>query len=149
MMIKMEKLGKLDKTISKYAPTFLRLSLSIVFFYFGIVQLIRPETFVGWLPPEVKYIPISPTTFVSLNGGFETICAILLSSGLFRRIAAFLLGMHLLGITFTIGWTEIGVRDLGLALSTIAITLIQEDEFSLDHYFSRRKSSSTSTKTEE
>ena len=128
---------KLFKKIleSNIGPSVLRVSLSIVYLYFGISQLIRPETFIGWLPPEVALIPISPRSFVVLNGGFEVFFGTLLFLGLYRRLSAFLLGTHLMGITFTIGFTEIGMRDFGLAASTLAIVLISEDRFSLDQRF--------------
>ena len=118
-----------------YAPFVLRVSLALVFLYFGISQLAHPETFVGWLPKEVSMIPISPRTFVALNGGFETFFALMLMLGIIPRLSALLLGGHLLGITLTIGFTEIGVRDFGLAIATLVIVLTGAGPLRYDSLF--------------
>lgn len=121
----------------KYAPVILRIGIAAVFLYFGISQLVTPEAFIGWLPKEVSMLPISPRTFVILNGGFEILAGSLLALGMFRRIAALLLGLHLLGITFTIGFTEIGMRDLGLSIATLTIVMIRNDYYSLEEFLQR------------
>ncbi|HLP79868.1 MAG TPA: DoxX family protein [Acidobacteriota bacterium] len=119
-------------TVQKYSPLVLRLGMSAVFLYFGISQLRNPQSFVGWLPPEVSLIPISPVTFVILNGVFETIFATLLAIGLFSRVSALLLGLHLLGITYTIGYTEVGVRDFGLAIASLACAMSGPGPWAID-----------------
>jgi len=121
----------------KYVSLILRLGIAIVFLYFGISQLITPEAFIGWLPDEIKLLPLSPRTFVVLNGGFEIFAASLLALGIYRRITALILGLHLLGITFTIGFTEIGIRDLGLVIATLTIVLISKDYYSLEEFLER------------
>jgi uncharacterized membrane protein YphA (DoxX/SURF4 family) len=148
---KMQLFDNVRELIRNYgeAASFLvvRIGLSIVFLYFGISQLRNPEAFIGWLPKEVSLLPFEPRTFVVLNGGFETFFGTLLLIGLYTRIAALLLGMHLLGITFTIGWTEIGVRDLGLALATISISLWPRLPCSMDQKISLGKGVDTAVKT--
>ena len=111
----------------------MRSALALVFLYFSISQLIFPESFAGWLPKEASLIPISPTRLVILNGGFELFFGVMLMLGIFRRLSALLLGLHLAAITFSIGFTEIGIRDFGLAVSTLSIALIKEDVFSLEY----------------
>jgi len=128
------------RRLKTYAPLVLRIGMAAVFLYFGITQLMRPEAFVGWLPPEANLIPLPATTLVALNGGFETLFGTLLLLGLFRRISALLLGMHLMMITITIGLTDIGVRDFGLAVAAISIALTETDNLSLDTFFSDRES---------
>jgi uncharacterized membrane protein YphA (DoxX/SURF4 family) len=132
--IDLDELSRLGAT---YGPLVLRVSLAIVFLYFGIAQLRNPESFIGWLPGEIEflYAYITPRTFVVLNGGFETLCGTLLLIGLFTRISALLLGGHLLGITITIGLTEIGIRDFGLALATFVIVMIGAGPWSLESLF--------------
>ncbi len=126
---------ELKRVAPLYAPFFLRIALACVFLYFGISQLRHPEAFIGWLPAEVAQLPLSPRTFVILNGGFETFFATLLLLGLFTRTSALLLGMHLLGITLTIGFTEIGVRDFGLSIATLVLVLSGPGQHSLQNYF--------------
>ncbi len=120
----------------------LRFGIAFVFFYFGISQLSHPETFVGWLPQFISVVPIEPVKFVLLNGAFELFCALLLSLGVFSRVAAFLLGMHLAGITFSIGFTEIGVRDFGLTIATLALSLTGPGLWSISNFFMKRAASS-------
>ncbi|MCM2326031.1 MAG: DoxX family protein [Candidatus Woesearchaeota archaeon] len=129
MKLKLDFLNQTDK----YAPLILRVSLAFVFLYFGIRQLMMPQDFIYWLPKEAEMIPIQPEMLITLNGIFEVIFGSMLIIGLFRRISSFLLGMHLLAITATIGFTEIGVRDFGLAMATIVIAMIKEDRYSLDY----------------
>ena len=109
-----------------------RISLALVFLYFGISQLTSPEQFVGWLPAEATLFPFSDTTLIILNGGLELFAGILLLLGLFSRLAALILGLHLLAITISIGYTEIGVRDFGLAIATIALSLTGPGAFAID-----------------
>ena len=122
-------------TAAAYAPFVLRISMAIVYKYFGTSQLRIPESFIGWLPPEVALLPISARSFVILNGAFETFCGLLLLFGIFSRTCALLLGGHLLGITYTIGWTEIGVRDLGLSLATLTIVLLGSGPLGVDDLY--------------
>lgn len=107
--------------------------MAIVFLYFGFSQLRHPDLFIGWLPSEVSLLPISARTFVILNGAFEVFCGTLLFVGLFARVSALLLGIHLLSISFTIGFSEIGVRDFGLSLATIAIALLGPGAYALEN----------------
>ena len=125
----------LAKRAQQYAPLVLRISMAVVFLYFGIAQLRHPEGFIGWLPKEVELLPISPRTFVVLNGGFETFFGTMLLLGLYARLSAFLLGAHLFGIAMSIGWTEIGVRDFGLALATLVIVLLGAGPLNLSAIF--------------
>ena len=120
-----------------YAPLLLRVGIAIVYLYFGISQLRSPEMFVGWLPKEAALIPLTARTLVTLNGGFELFAGILLLLGLYTRVWALLLGLHLAAITWSVGWTEIGVRDLGLTIATLTIVLTGGGKLSLDSYFSR------------
>ena len=122
----------ISETLKKYSPALLRIGMAVVFLYFGISQLQHPQSFVGWLPKEVSLIPISSTTFVILNGAFETFFGTLLLLGIWTRLSAALLGLHLLGITFTIGFTEVGMRDLGLALATIALAMFGTTPLGID-----------------
>ena len=52
---------------------------------------------------------------------------------------SFLLGLHLLGIVFTLGYGAIAIRDLGLAIATFSIFLYRADEFCLDRLVGRKK----------
>lgn len=131
MKIQLQKLGL-------YAPALNRIGMSIVFLWFGVNQLIHPEFFIVWLPAEVQYIPIKPETFVFLNGGFEVIFGVQLFLGVFTRISSLLLGLHLAGITYTIGLSEVGIRDFGLTLATLTIFLTPIDRLTIDYLLKKK-----------
>ena len=118
---------------SRYAPSLVRMGLSIVFLWFGLHQLFVPDAFVGWLPPFLLSLPIPPSTFLALNGSFETLFGIFLLLGLFTRLTALLLTFHLIGILiFSVGYNEIGVRDFGLMMATLSVFLSGPDLLCLD-----------------
>ena len=131
--------------MKEYAPIVVRIGVSLVFLYFGISQLIDAESFVGWLPNWAQGIHMSypwmhklyieavtSVTFIHFNGIFEIIFGSLLILGLFTKLVAFLLALHLLGIVITLGFNEIGVRDFGLMMATFSVFLNGSDKFSLD-----------------
>ncbi len=132
----------------RYAPLVLRLGLSLVFLWFGLSQLINPESFLGYVPqwlyshaPEMIHehplqlmhnLQLTPHIIIMGNGIFETVFGILLLLGLFTRISSLLLGLHLMGIMFGLGYNDIAVRDFGLMLATFSIFLQGPDEWCLD-----------------
>ena len=118
---------KIDK-LKKYFPVVLRFGLAIVFLWFGFSQLKNPEPWTGLLPGFLN----SNVSFIYLNGIFEIIFASLLLLGLFTRVASFILGLHLIGIIFSLGYGAVVVRDVGLAIATFSMFLHGADEFCLD-----------------
>ncbi len=118
--------------------TILRVGLALVFFWFGVQQLIDPSAWTGFVPSFASSI-IPAGILVALNGLMELSLGALLLFGVYTRFAAVILGLHMLGIAASIGWSPIGIRDFGLAISTIAIAFLEPDAFSLDTYFEKKK----------
>lgn len=112
--------------------TLVRGGVSLVFLYFGLVQLKSPQVYAGFLPGFAAFLPLRPVALVYLNGLFEVFFGLLLLVGWRTRLAAFLLGVHLLGITVSIGLTDIGVRDFGLAVATLSVVLSGPDRLCLE-----------------
>lgn len=83
-------------------------------------------------------IPLEARTIILLNGAFEIIASTLLLLGFYTRITAILLGLHLLTITFSIGFTQTGVRDFGLSIATLAIAINGPDKLCLENYLQRK-----------
>ncbi len=118
----------------KYAPVLLRISLALVFLWFGINQILFPQDFIGYLPdfvfqPQqgmmgmmnamVSYLPQQAYSLLLINGSIEIILGILLLLiGLFTRFASLILAFHLLIIAFSLGYNDVAIRDFGLALAT-------------------------------
>ena len=120
------------KTQQELGLRVLRYGLVLVFLYFGISQLLAPSDWTGWLPVWTESLPIAPETFIILNGAFETVLALALLAGFWTRLVAALLALHMLAITFEIGFTAIGVRDFGITIATAALALLGPDTWTVD-----------------
>lgn len=125
--------------MQKFAPVVLRIGLSLVFLWFGLQQVQQASMWVSYLPDWTSVLPVSPTSFVLLNGWFEIVFGVLLISGLFIRIASLLLGLHLLGIAFSLGYSAIAIRDFGLAVATLSVFIHGVDTWSMDGFLSKKE----------
>ncbi|HLD06443.1 MAG TPA: DoxX family membrane protein [Candidatus Nanoarchaeia archaeon] len=117
--------------LREYAPIVTRIGLSAVFLWFGISQLADPGYFLGYVPDALA---AQGETLLLANGIFETVFGSLLLLGLFTRIAALLLGLHLLGIAGGLGYNDIAVRDIGLTLAAFSVALFGADRWTLDYH---------------
>lgn len=111
----------------------IRYSLVLLFLWFGVQQLIDAPSWVGFLPEWTGYIPVPGELFVQLNGWMEVVFAVLLALGVFTRVVAAILGVHLLVIAVSVGGA-IGMRDAVLGLVTIALAWSPADRWTLDAY---------------
>jgi uncharacterized membrane protein YphA (DoxX/SURF4 family) len=116
----------------KFAPILLRVGMSLIFLWFGFNQILDTQTWVGWLPTWAYNSPISPGNLILFNGFTEVILGGLMLVGKFTKVVSFLLGLHLLGITFNIGYNDTGIRDFGLTIATFTVFLQGPDKWCLD-----------------
>jgi uncharacterized membrane protein YphA (DoxX/SURF4 family) len=80
---------------------------------------------VSWVPEwAVNLLHIPPAMIVLANGLFEVVLGSMLALGLFVRPVSILLAIHLAVITAEIGLNQIGVRDFGLTIATLAMAFI-------------------------
>lgn len=114
----------MKKDLRPYAPLVLRLGLAAVFLWFGYQQVMHVAQWESWVPAWALASGVPAGTIVLANGWFEVIFGLLLVSGFYTWVVAGLLALHLFVITFDIGITAIGVRDFGLAVSTLALALM-------------------------
>jgi len=105
----------------------LRLSLAFVFLWFGFSQLSDAAKWVSFVPDFAAKI-IDPGVLVLLNGLFEVVAGSLLAIGIFPRYVALILGAHLLFIGGSMGFSPVGVRDIGLAFATMSFFFLAWSE---------------------
>ena len=113
---------------SAYSPLVLRSGLAAVIIWFGVQQLLHAEAWTIWLPEWTALSGVAPATIVYLNGGFEVVAGLMLLIGVWTRLVAFVLFLHLLVIIFDIGINPTGVRDFGLAVALLALALREENK---------------------
>ncbi len=123
----------------EYGKILLRISLSLVFLWFGFNQIYAPGEWIGYVPSFLTSF-FSANTIILSNGIFEVVLGLMLLTGMYVRFSAALLGLHLINISFSLGFSAVAVRDFGLSLATIALFLQGPDAWSLDAYFTRKKS---------
>lgn len=116
----------------------LRIALSLVFLYFGFSQIYSPDNWTSFVPSFVTNFGLSANNLIMINGVTELILGLFMISGLYTRFASLILSIHLFGIAFSIGFSPIGVRDFGLAFSTLAVFLNGPDEYTLDMKFAKK-----------
>lgn len=146
----MNKITGFAEENQKYSAAIIRVGIGFVLLWFGINQLVNPESFLGympqWLYPHdarmqhehpmqfMHDIPIPSVHAVLMtNAIFETIAGILLLTGLFTRITAFIASLHLLAIAFSLGYNDIAVRDIGLAIMAASLVFSGAGPLSLDN----------------
>lgn len=113
----------------EYGKIILRISLALVFLWFGISQISSPSDWVSFVP---DYLASSSRAIVLANGFFESILGVMLLLGLYTRFSSIVLSAHLFIIALSMGFTAIAVRDFGLALATLSIFFLGADKFCLD-----------------
>lgn len=122
----------MPQRVSDSALPLLRFSMVALFLWFGFSQVLDAESWVAWVPQWAESFGLPAETIVFLNGAFEVLFGLALAVGFYTRIAALLLSLHLLFIAFEIGYNDIGVRDVALALATLSLALFKPDQYTID-----------------
>jgi len=124
-----------------FSKTLLRIGLSLVFLYFGYQQVTSPDNWVGFVPNFLSNLNnITPNNIVLMNGVIELILGTFLLIGLYTKFSSLILGLHLIGITFSMGFNQIAVRDFGLTVATFVVFLNGVDSWCLDKKFRKKDS---------
>ena len=135
----MSKISNFIAKNKKYSVDIIRISLALVLLWFGIDEVINPENWFGYAPSWLSSIlPFSLTLFFILNGTFEIITGSLLLIGFFTRIVAFIVALHLLTITLSIGYNDVAIRDFGLTMMAVSLVFSGAGVLSLDNKFKKR-----------
>ncbi len=121
------------------APLLLRVSMGLMYLWFGVKQILNPEPFLNFIPNYASFLPFSPLETVYLNGVFEILFAGVLLLGFFVRFTAFILAIHLYIIGLSVGDKGIMVRDLALATALFVVFLNGNDKWCLSKVFRERR----------
>ena len=121
--------------MKKFAPTVLRVGVSLVVIWFGIQQILHPEMWTKMLPSWTSIFGVSSINLININGIFEIVFGLALFFGVYTKIVSIIVTLHLLHITFVVGYGAIGVRDFGLTLSALSVFLNGEDDYSLSKFW--------------
>jgi uncharacterized membrane protein YphA (DoxX/SURF4 family) len=125
--------------MKSFAPAVLRVGLSLVFLWFGTQQLLTTPMWVKLIPQSVIDMSgLAAETLVRFNGSFEIVFGLCLLFGFYTRITSLLLALHMIHITFIVGYNGVGVRDFGLAMSTVALFLMGNHAWTLDSWIEKR-----------
>ena len=114
--------------IESYAASVLRYAISAVVLWFSIQQFLHAQVWTAYVPDSAVAIShLSAVSLVYFNATFELITGILLVFGWQTRIVALLIALHLFDIMYVVGYGEIGVRDFGLAMAALVISMNGSD----------------------
>lgn len=103
----------------KYSNLVLRLSLAIVFFWFGIDKFLHPDYWVNaWVPQSVSLFAVNfkirSIDIIYMSGVLEILIGTSLATNIFINFFSFS-GLLFMGcIMLFSGFSEVLVRDIGL-----------------------------------
>ncbi|OGM98326.1 MAG: hypothetical protein A2915_04435 [Candidatus Yanofskybacteria bacterium RIFCSPLOWO2_01_FULL_41_34] len=110
----------------RYSNSVLRIGLAIVFFWFGIDKFFHPNYWINaWVPQSVSLFAanfnIRPIDIIYISGVFEVLVGISLITNIFVPLFSSLAVLFLASIMFFLGFSEILVRDIGLAGALLSL----------------------------
>ena len=124
----------------KYTFLLIRAALGLVFLIFGIDKFFNSVYWASWIPETLlNLIPFSVGMFISLLGIIEVILGLFLLIGFFIRITSIFIILHLVGVIFSIGYSDTAVRDFALLLIAISLLFVSEHPLSIDTHLKNKK----------
>jgi len=118
--------------MKKYAPAVLRISISLLFLWFGLTSIFNYQVLQGYVPVFAYSFSLSIKSILLINGLFEVIFGLSLLIGFKIKISSLLLSIHTFLIAISLGYNEVAVRDFAIAFATFSIFLNGDDKWSLD-----------------
>jgi uncharacterized membrane protein YphA (DoxX/SURF4 family) len=126
--------------MKNFAPAIVRIGVALVILWFGAQQLMDANVWTGLIPDWATSVSgFDAVTLVKINGVFEIIIGFLLLIGLGTRIVALVSALHLLLITFVVGYNGVGVRDFGLSMAAISSFLYGTDALCVDKFWQKNR----------
>jgi TM2 domain-containing membrane protein YozV len=109
------------KSVARYLLT---AALVLVFGWFGVDKFLNGFVWVGFLPLWMDgFLSMAKTTWIVIMGVIEVTLAVMLLIPVrrIRQLGALLIAIHLVGVVAQVGWNDVGIRDIGLLLSSLAL----------------------------
>ncbi|GEM_PF-1907996 len=130
----------MNVNLSRYSPLLLRLSLALVFLWFGVDKFANPGYWAHQVPETIRVIAgITEDTeyaFVHAMGVFEMLVGSALAIGILTRHVAAIASVFLFSIIVTTGLTPATVRDVGLL--GISVYLVSNSAKTMEWNYLRR-----------
>lgn len=121
------------QSLASYGPVITRVGLAGVLVWFGAQQLLHAADWTGYVPEFVPaFLGVGAQSLVLANGAVEIASGAMLLLGLYTRMVAFVMGIHLVLIALSLGGSAVAVRDWGLAFAFFGLVLTGPGPFSLD-----------------
>lgn len=119
----------------EYAPLFVRMGVGFVFLLLGIQQFLFTEQWTTWLPAWLTHaLPDTALAvrIILVNATADVLLGAALLLGIFTRIVAILMIIHLVSVLLALGYNDIAIRDLGILLAAIAVAIHGADRWCLE-----------------
>ncbi len=133
-----QKIESFTQQYQWLAPILLRTGIAVVFLIFGIDKFFHVDSWLAYVPAWAgAFIPVDLTLFMYIQGVIEALLGFLLLIGFWSRTVSFLCALHLAGIMVALGYNEITVRDFGLLMATLALSLREQGKWSVDSWMKK------------
>ena len=102
-------------------------ALVLVFGFFGIDKFLNPLLWIGWIPTWMEgLLGFTRETWLQIIAALEILLAawLLIPIRRARQIAVVLMALHLVAVLTQTGWNDVGARDTGLLLASVALFLL-------------------------
>lgn len=125
-----KKINNVLYKLEPYTYVIARIGISLVFVWFGFNQFLFYEDFLSYLPSFL--INLSYAKYlIYANGAFDLTFGSLLLFGKWIRPVAALMFLHVISIVGALGYNDIAIRDLGLAIVLLAIAIGGKEKWTL------------------
>lgn len=112
----------------EYSYLVLRLSLAVVFFWFGVGKLLNSQHWLAtWVPTQFltffNHLGLAGIQLVYIIGIFEVLVGLTMALNIFSKLFSVLAIIFLAVILITSGFSEITVANFGLIGGFLAVAL--------------------------
>ncbi len=122
----------------KHSAMILRIGISSVILWFALTLLQNPSQLIQSIPLYTSIIPLQPIILIYLYAFFLITFSVFLMLGIFTRVSALFLGLNMLHVSFVVGYSATGIRDIAIAIAILSVFIHGPDEYCLDKHLNER-----------